>query len=143
MYVAYLTFAVDAIVAVGVVVFAFAQYRNGKAQGVSTEIATAGGTIDLLQKSVDVLRSELNSAKADLLKEHDEIIRLQESLKHKDEQIKQYLDILQNRNPEMDAFMRFMTKAATDAAESQKEMAKIMREMQEVLNRGTLLPITA
>lgn len=135
------TATIEVILAIGVVVFAYAQWRNGKMQGVSNEIVTAGGTIDLLQKSVSVLRGELDETNTKLLKEHDEIIRLQEQLKHKDEQLQQYLQILQNRNPELDAFIKYMTQIAKDSAEYMKTTSVVLKEMQAVLQKGTLIPL--
>lgn len=44
-------------------------------------------------------------------------------------QNKEYLAILQNRNPEMDEFMKFMIKATENQAVSQKEMIRILGEI--------------
>ncbi len=87
---------------VGVIIFGVAQWRAGKISGKGLSAQTAADTVALLQASVNAFKTELADAKKEIASQHDEIIRLQEANKHKDDQIQAYLKIISNRNPELE-----------------------------------------
>ena len=73
--------------------------------GKGLQAQTAADTINVLQQSVNAFKTELETAKKEIAVQHDEIIRLQEANKHKDGQIEQYLQIISNRNPELEKIL--------------------------------------
>jgi chromosome segregation ATPase len=98
---------------IGVAIYLFAEWRGGRLSGKGLAAQTAADTIEVLQKSVDAFKAELTeankkhdtqiaAANAEIAKQHDQIIRLEEANKHKDGQIEQYLQIISNRNPELE-----------------------------------------
>ena len=87
---------------IGIVVFALAQWRSGRATGKGLNAQTAADTVALLQSSVNAFKGELAEAKKQIHDSELEIVRLQEANKHKDEQIKAYLEIIANRNPDLE-----------------------------------------
>ena len=87
---------------IGIAVFAWSQWRSGKVSGKSLSAQTAADTISVLQASVNTFKAELEEAKKKIAEQHDDIIRLQEANKHKDDQISQYLGIISNRNPDLE-----------------------------------------
>jgi hypothetical protein len=87
---------------IGVAIFGIAQWRAGKLSGKGLNAQTAADTVALLQASVTAFKGELAEAKKEIASQHDEIIRLQEANKHKDDQIAQYLAIIANRNPDLE-----------------------------------------
>ena len=87
---------------IGIAVFAWSQYRSGKLSGRGLSAQTAADTVALLQASVTAFKTELAEAKKEIASQHDEIIRLQEAVKHKDDQIQEYLKIIANRNPDLE-----------------------------------------
>ena len=87
---------------IGILVFALAQWRSGKLSGKGLSAQTASDTVALLQASVTAFKTELEEAKKKIAEQHDDIIRLQEANKHKDDQIQQYLSIISNRNPDLE-----------------------------------------
>ena len=87
---------------IGTAVFLVAEWRGGKLSGKGLQAQTAADTINVLQQSVNAFKDELAQANAKIALQHDDIIRLQEALKHKDDEIKRYLDIIANRNPDLE-----------------------------------------
>lgn len=118
------TFALLGVVAVS-------QWQIGKKKVKTADMLAAEQTIDLVNERASALEKSLNDTKAQFKKyqdkkeaefkkyqqevtivqqqTHDEVIRLQEQIKHKDGLIEQYTDILQNRDPELKDFMAKMT----------------------------------
>ena len=90
---------------IGTAVFLVAEWRGGKLSGKGLQAQTAADTINVLQQSVNAFKTELETAKKEIAVQHDEIIRLQEANKHKDAQIEQYLQIISNRNPELEKIL--------------------------------------
>jgi septal ring factor EnvC (AmiA/AmiB activator) len=94
------------VIALGVIVYGFGQWRSGQSVKNSEDITSANGTIDLLKARADAFEAELKEAKKLHQSNHDEIIRLQEANKHKDKQIDEYLKIISNRNPELEKTLK-------------------------------------
>ena len=93
------------LASIGTGVFLLAEWRGGRLSGKGLQAQTAADTINVLQQSVNAFKTELETAKKEIAVQHDEIIRLQEANKHKDAQIEQYLQIISNRNPELEKIL--------------------------------------
>lgn len=91
----------EIISALGILFFAIGQFRAGRDTAKSNELNDAKNTVQLYQSKMDLLEKEMKEMKAQQKHDGEEIIRLQEQIKHKDDQIKQYVAILQNRDPEL------------------------------------------
>ncbi len=94
------------IIAVGVVFYAIGQWRNGNHNKNAEDISEANSTISVIKARADAFQSELEEAKRLHRENHDEIIRLQEALKHKDQMLEQYLKIITNRNPDLEVTLK-------------------------------------
>lgn len=116
----------NAIIIIVGIIFAIAQWRNGRNKSAIDALSQANGTIDLLTKRADAFGNELEEMKK---MHHDnelKIAKLEESNKHKDQLIDQYFAIITNRNPKLEEtllqvrdFLEVLTKniaAATVAA---------------------------
>lgn len=68
-------------------------------------------------KKIQDLSNELNLVKGQLME--------------KDKQIKTYLEILQNRNPEMEEFMKYMVQSVKDQGESHKQIVDVLKEIHD------------
>ncbi len=92
----------------GLIAFTVGQFRNGKVKSNSDEIATANTTIGLLKSSLDVMEKNLAEEKSLRLQDHDELVRVQEQLKHSKEKNGELMAILQNRNPELESLLKLL-----------------------------------
>lgn len=108
-------------------VFFWSEWRAGKLSGKGLAAQTAADTINVLQASVNTLKSELKDAQVKIDSQHDDIIRLQEALRHKDDEIKRYLDIIANRNPELEKTLA--------------EIMKFLNALNEKIGDGTKLTV--
>lgn len=138
MIATYAQIGLEVLLAIGGIIFAVAQWKNGKDSGNSSDMATANDTIQILQRSVDTMRQQVKELTEALAKDHDEIIRLQEQLKHKEEKIEEYQKIFEHRNPELDTFMKFMVTATEATAKYQQSTSQLLTEMQELLAKNSI-----
>ena len=101
-----LLITINICIAIGGVIFAIGQWRNGRSKKESDALSTANSTIDLLSKRADAFQKELE----DMRKMHHEneikIAKLEEVNKHKDALLEQYLRIISNRNPELEETLK-------------------------------------
>ena len=95
------------ITAVGAIGFAIGQWKNGKTKANADGLTEALATIKALRERIISLEESYKNLDDQHKKNHDEIIRLQEQLKYKDSVIKEYLGILQNRDPQLTEFIKF------------------------------------
>lgn len=117
------------IIAAGVVAYAVGQFRNGKYKTGVESLDEAKKTIDILQSKSNVFEQELKDAKKQQQEHHDEIIRLQEALKHEKEKSDGYLAILRDQNPETKKFMSLLTEAAVQSKTYMETTGKVMMEL--------------
>ena len=116
----------NVILLIGGSAFIIGQWRNGGNKKNSDAVINANNTIDLLNKRIVVL--EGNSKE-----QHDDIIRMQEQIKHKDMLIQQYEAIFKNRNPEMEIFMKNMTDSVQGFQDYIKIHTKQMEDLLKVI----------
>lgn len=83
------------LVSVGVAAYSVGQWRAGRA-------TAAASTIKLLQDRASALETAFKDEQAITKKDHEEIIRLQEELKHSKEENARLLSIIANRNPDLE-----------------------------------------
>lgn len=100
--------------------YIFVQWRYGQNKA-SVEV------IETYKEQVYQLREQVNNLSK-------ELGILEGVVKEKDSQIKTYLAILQNRNPEMEAFIQSISKVANDATAFMKDMGLTMTTLKEDIN---------
>ena len=120
----------NTIIATGVIAFAIGQFKTSRNKKDSDNIKGANDIILLLNNRLDVMDKEVAESKLMQQKHHDEIIRLQEQLKHKDQEIKRLLDILRDRNPETEKFMKVVGDAASKSHGYMESTQRMLGEIQ-------------
>ena len=88
--------------------YVVSQFRKGRIDG---EMAT----LDLLSKKVDELEKLSNSQDKEIVNLTKKINDLELAIKERDKKIDEYMAILQNRNPQFEAFIQLVTRVATDS----------------------------
>jgi DNA primase large subunit len=121
----YLQFVVDAVLAIGVIAFAIAQWRNGKSQLGNDTIQTYKELLEATEKKYAARQEKMQEQL------NDQATRLGEMkgiLSTKDEQIKLLREVLENRNPELEKilnqvlkFMVEVDKRLSEISEHQKK----------------------
>lgn len=109
-----ITFILVVVGFIGGAVYVTSQAFNGRRQNRLNSITEAEGTIKLLKDRIDAQDSRIDDLEESLSQEHDKVVQLTEQIKLKDETIKSYLDILQNRDPELKNLLKDL-KTAMDA----------------------------
>ena len=116
----YLQFVVDAILAVGVIAYAVAQWRNG-----SSKISSQ--TVQAYKDQLDIMERRAVEQQKSLTEMSGTIGELKGLIAGKDTQIADYRKILENRNPNLEKtlseillFMQGVDKRLTDIAAHQK-----------------------
>ena len=90
------------LMTVGIILYGWGQYRNGQSAAGARAAQDASDTVNLLKTRIDILEKELKEHAILHEKNREEIIRLQEQIKHKDVLIDQYFNIITNRNPKLE-----------------------------------------
>lgn len=119
----YLSGAALLLVIVGII----ATYQNSKRSVKSQGLEDATKTIELLKQRIDEQDRRISDLRNDLLKEHEIRIRLEEQIRLKDTAIKEYLDILQNRDPALTEFIKATTKSMDVVVRGIEELLKTHR----------------
>lgn len=121
----YLTFSVDAVLAIGVIAFALAQWRNGRS-ALNTE------TVQTYKDLLEATEKKYASRQDDMQKQINEgaarLGELSGTLKAKEQQLADYRQIIENRNPNLEKiltqvvdFMEKVDRRLSDIAEHQKK----------------------
>jgi hypothetical protein len=119
-----LTAAIEIGLFIGSVLIAF---YTGKSQKKSATLEDFDRTIGLMRERITALEESLAETKKTAAAEHDKVIALETQLKLKDETIKQYLDILQNRDPALAEYMKSSSKALESLVAGVSELLKVER----------------
>lgn len=117
-----------AIILVGGIVFAIAQWGNGRSQRKSDVETEAAMTIRLIKEARDALEAKLKEQNLIVIQQGKDIASLQAQIKAKDELIERYVLLLQNRNPELESYMK-------SSMESLKEISDGIKQL---LNKPTI-----
>lgn len=97
---------ISTLLTIGVVFFAVGQWRAGRDAKTGKVIEEASSTIKVLESRANAFEKDLKDARVLHERNREEIIRLQEAIKHKDIQIEQYYKIITNRNPELESVLK-------------------------------------
>lgn len=126
---------------IGYLISAYVQGKNKqKDDGISSENQLTQfwkdqvtGFKDMLaeqDRKMEVQRNDYNTQIKDLSNQLSEV---KGQLMEKEKTNKEYLAILQNRNPELEQFMKALTQASSDQAEYRKESKDMFKGMITVL----------
>lgn len=139
---AYLVF-LNSIIALAGVAFVIGQWRNGYFKGNVEALAQANAANKAYQDRIGILEENMKLMYEENKKTHDEVIRMGEQLKHKDDLIKQYVELLQNRNPELVEFMKFTRESAKlmidNISSITERMEAIDGKFNHILSEGKLI----
>lgn len=107
-------------------------WRNGTTRA-SAEV------INLYKIQVDQLKDEVRTLREQISSLTQQVGHLQGEVGEKDKKIKDYLGILQNRNPELEGFIRLVSEVATAAKGSMAlthETNAIVKKLSAFLTEG-------
>lgn len=90
---------------VGGFVYVIAQAYNGRGQKKLDDLTEADKTIKLIRDRADALELRVKDLERSLIEEQKKIVALETEKTYIEKLNKQYLDILQNRDPELLKFM--------------------------------------
>lgn len=96
----------NTLLVAGVLFYGIGQWRSGRTKKNGEDIASANTTIDLVRKQADALEVELKKANEKIHNNEISMTRLEESIRHKDLLLEQYLNIITNRNPDLEATLK-------------------------------------
>jgi hypothetical protein len=110
-------------------VAAIALWYNGRSQKKSDGLEDATKTIQLLNQRIDAQDVRIAELQQALGEEHDKRVRLEEQIRLKDQTIKEYLDILQNRDPALAEYIKNSSKALESLVAGVSELLKSERSI--------------
>lgn len=110
-------------------VAAIALWYNGRSEKKSAGLEDATKTIELLKQRIDAQDDRIAELQRDLGEEHDKRVRLEEQIRLKDQTIKEYLDILQNRDPALAEYIKTSSKALESLVAGVGELLKSERSI--------------
>jgi chromosome segregation ATPase len=114
------TYGTFAFMGVGAIAIAI----NGRKQNKSATLDDADKTIQLIKDRAEALEKRVDELRADLLAEHDKVVRLEEQIKLKDETIKMQNEILQNRDPDLKNLLRDLKTSMDKLTKGQEDFLK-------------------
>jgi hypothetical protein len=90
----------------GGAVYLVAQAYNGRGTKKSDEIAAADRTVQLVNATREALEKQIASQNIIIIQQGKDIATLQAQLKSEKELNERYLQLIQNRNPELESYMK-------------------------------------
>ena len=118
--------------------FAYAQFRSGSGKAKDELIGTLKDTITAERDKAEQLAKEKveqqNFHQTQINQLNEKIGKLQGLYEESKERNKDYLAILQGRDPEQKKFMEIMSKAIVDGAKMNSEAQKYMKDTTEILD---------
>jgi hypothetical protein len=107
----------DTLVSIGIIAFAIGQFKFGKKTRTRDDIDTENSAMELQGNKIKVLEAALEEQKTINIETGKKLAAIEAVNLEKDKTIKEYLAILQNRNPELDKvlgqILEFMKKINT------------------------------
>lgn len=108
--------------------YGLGKYREGQNSRRKDDIENKRSSFELLQDQVDALEVMVGKQKED-------IIILQTQNSEKDKKIKEYMELIQNRNPEMNQFIKYLTETANASNRYMKDTGDFFLELHETLKK--------
>lgn len=119
----YVLLGMGAILMVG---YAFGQFKQGQTNRRKDDIDGKKGVLDLLQEQVDSLETLCE-------KQQEEIVILRTQSEEREKKAKEYIEIFQNRNPEMLAFMKYLTETANASNAYMKDTSLMFTQLKDIM----------
>lgn len=118
-------------IVVGGIGFFISSFKKGNREFLSSsaEMVEFYKTENANLKSIMADKDKSNDEKFQQL--NKELGEIRGQLIEKDKQNKQYLDILQNRDPDTQKFQELLVKSASDQNEINKQVVEILQEIQK------------
>lgn len=125
-----LTAILSLIIATGVIVgglgYLFGQFRKGQSKSEAAAIKSNQDVLNLMQDQIESLQKIATENKVQIAELQKKISVLEAVNKEKDGKIAEYMQILQNRNPEMAAFMKEVLVVVGEAKNFMKTQSEGM-----------------
>ena len=115
------------LASVGVILYGWGQYRNGKSTAAQREAQNAADTVALLNTRTSTLEKQLEEANRKIHENEIQMAKMEEAMKHKDLLIDQYFQIITNRNPDLEKTL--------------EEVLKFLKALNEKIGEGTKLTV--
>lgn len=122
--------------------YLFAQFIKGKNSRTREDLDTENALTTYLKNQIDGFQAIVKAQDEKIVELGKEVSALRAVVEEKDKTINKYLEILQNRNPEMDAFIRKLSSSADQQMEFQKEYQvssdeklKIFQEIRDFMEK--------
>jgi predicted RNase H-like nuclease (RuvC/YqgF family) len=103
-------FFLGCLASIGVILYGWGQYRNGKSSAAQRSAQEASDTVALLKTRTDTLEKQLSEQAKQLHDYEIQMAKYEEALKHKDALIEQYFKIITNRNPDLEKTLEEVVK---------------------------------
>ncbi len=113
------------IAAVG---YAFGQFRRGQNDRRKDDVEGKKDAFGLLQEQVDSLEELCDKQKT-------QITVLQTQAEERERKAKEYIEIFQNRNPEMLAFMNYVTATAKSSEAYMKDTGLLFTTLKQTMEK--------
>lgn len=118
----------EVVIALGIAAFGFgylySQFFQGKNNQTKESIDTENSLTTYLKNQIEGFKDIVAAQDKKINEMGKEIAAMRAVSEEKDKTITKYLEILQNRNPEMDAFIKKVTLASDAQAEFRKQAAE-------------------
>jgi len=92
----------DAVVAIGIIAYSSGQFKWGKRTKNKDDIETENSAMELQKNKIEVLEKALEEQKAINIENAKKFAAIEAVGIEKDKTIKEYLAIIQNRNPDLE-----------------------------------------
>ncbi len=108
--------------------YAFGQFRHGQSDRRKDDVGEKKDAFGLLQEQVDSLAALCDKQKT-------QITILQTQAEEREKKAKEYIEIFQNRNPEMVAFMTYMTSTAKTSESYMKDTGLLFTTLKSIMEK--------
>lgn len=113
------------IVAIG---YAFGKFRQGQNNRRKDDLEQKKNVLDLLQEQVDSLEALCD-------KQQEEIVILRTQAEEREKKAKEYIEIFQNRDPQMQVFIKYLTETANASNAYMKDTSMMFTQLKPVLEK--------
>lgn len=117
------------------VIYAIAQAFNGRGQKKLDNVTEAGRTIQLIKDRADALELRVDELETQGIEDQKKIAAITAEKSYIENLNKQYLEILQNRNPELEKFMKNTSLALEGLL---KGIDSMLEQQKKILDKPTV-----